>query len=163
MAEERLLGLTPALHMDAKDERVQCQLEINFIDCVCGDASVGALRALLPGPAALHGEGEGQQSCLCCSGHLQQRGGGSGGTSGQFCGHDIRCGICINYPWAAQYNTWLLIKLTPKGVVFSFLFFLHKIPGIWAQEGSFCASVFTDLAKLVLKRVNRTVPVALAN
>ena len=34
VAEERLLGLTPALHMDAKDERVQCQLEINFIDCV---------------------------------------------------------------------------------------------------------------------------------
>ena len=27
-----------------------------------------------------------------------------------------------NAPWAAQYNTWLLIKLTPKGVVFSFLF-----------------------------------------
>ena len=26
-------------------------------------------------------------------------------------------------PWAARYNTWLLIKLTPKGVVFSFLFF----------------------------------------
>ncbi len=26
-------------------------------------------------------------------------------------------------PWAARYNTWLLIKLTPKGVVFSHLFF----------------------------------------
>ncbi len=25
--------------------------------------------------------------------------------------------------WAARYNTWLLIKLTPKGLVFSFLFF----------------------------------------
>ncbi len=24
--------------------------------------------------------------------------------------------------WAARYNTWLLIELTPKGVVFSFLF-----------------------------------------
>ena len=24
--------------------------------------------------------------------------------------------------WAARYNTWLLIKLTPKGVTFSFLF-----------------------------------------
>ena len=24
--------------------------------------------------------------------------------------------------WAARYYTWLLIKLTPKGVVFSFLF-----------------------------------------
>ncbi len=26
-------------------------------------------------------------------------------------------------PWAALYNTWPLIKLTPKGVVFSLLFF----------------------------------------
>jgi len=26
--------------------------------------------------------------------------------------------------WAAQYNTWLCIKLTPKGIVFSFLFLL---------------------------------------
>jgi hypothetical protein len=32
---------------------------------------------------------------------------------------------CIDFTpcWAAQYNTWLLIKLTPEGVVFSsFLF-----------------------------------------
>ena len=28
-----------------------------------------------------------------------------------------------DHPWAARYDTWLLIKLTPKGVVFSFLFF----------------------------------------
>jgi len=28
-------------------------------------------------------------------------------------------------PWAAQYNTWLLSKLTPKGMVFSFLFFFY--------------------------------------
>ncbi len=28
-----------------------------------------------------------------------------------------------NSLWAARYNTWLLIALTPKGVVFSFLFF----------------------------------------
>jgi len=27
------------------------------------------------------------------------------------------------WPWAARYNTWLLIKLPPKGVVFSFLFY----------------------------------------
>ncbi len=32
-------------------------------------------------------------------------------------------------PWAARYNTWLLIKLTPKGVVFSFLFFSQLGPG----------------------------------
>ncbi len=25
--------------------------------------------------------------------------------------------------WAARYNTWLLMKMTPKGVVFSFLFY----------------------------------------
>lgn len=24
-------------------------------------------------------------------------------------------------PWAAQYSTWLLIGITPKGVIFSFL------------------------------------------
>ncbi len=29
----------------------------------------------------------------------------------------------LHATWAARYNTWLLIKLTPKGVVFSFLFF----------------------------------------
>ena len=28
--------------------------------------------------------------------------------------------------WAARYNTQLLVKLTPKGVVFSFLFFSRK-------------------------------------
>ena len=31
--------------------------------------------------------------------------------------------LCHRQPtWAAQYNPWLIIKLTPKGVVFSFLF-----------------------------------------
>ncbi len=36
----------------------------------------------------------------------------------------MACALGTN-PWAAQYNTWLLIelKLTLKGVVFSFLFF----------------------------------------
>jgi len=34
-------------------------------------------------------------------------------------------------PWAVRYNTWLLTKLTPKGVVFSFLFF--QIRHIMAQ------------------------------
>ncbi len=31
--------------------------------------------------------------------------------------------LLIYHPWtwAARYNTWLLIELTPKGVVFSFL------------------------------------------
>jgi len=30
-------------------------------------------------------------------------------------------------PWAARYNTGLLINLTPKGVVFSFVFFLDRL------------------------------------
>ena len=32
--------------------------------------------------------------------------------------------------WAAQYNTWLLINLTPKGVFFSFFSFL-PLPQFW--------------------------------
>ena len=31
-------------------------------------------------------------------------------------------------PWAAQFKTWLLMKLTPKGVVFSF----HEI--VWCGQ-----------------------------
>eukprot|EP00891_Asterochloris_glomerata_P009655 jgi/Astpho2/9655/gw1.00146.70.1_t len=34
VAEELRLGLTPMPHMNAKDEHVQCSLEMNFIDCV---------------------------------------------------------------------------------------------------------------------------------
>ena len=30
--------------------------------------------------------------------------------------------VALPASWAARYNTWLLIKLMPKGVVFSFLF-----------------------------------------
>ena len=44
------------------------------------------------------------------------------------------------HPWTALYNTWLLIKLTPKGVVFSFLvlsaasnFDLGAVPAYVAQ------------------------------
>ncbi len=33
--------------------------------------------------------------------------------------------------WAAQHNTWLVIKLMPKGVVFSFLF-----SGLTCNDGS---------------------------
>ncbi len=33
-------------------------------------------------------------------------------------------------PWAAQYNTWLLIKLTPKGVFCSFLFLFVFLPDV---------------------------------
>ncbi len=38
--------------------------------------------------------------------------------------HSLQCYHIL--AWAARYNTWLLIKLTLKGVVFSFLFFLFK-------------------------------------
>ena len=33
--------------------------------------------------------------------------------------------IIHHHDWAAWYSTRLLVNLTPKGVVFSFLFFLH--------------------------------------
>ena len=33
--------------------------------------------------------------------------------------------VLLISPWAARYNTWLLIRLTPKGVDFSFLFSVH--------------------------------------
>ncbi len=36
--------------------------------------------------------------------------------------------ICYcKHVWAARYNTWLLIKLTPKGIVFSFLFLIANM------------------------------------
>ncbi len=46
--------------------------------------------------------------------------------------------------WAAWYNTWLHIKLTPKGVVFSFLFFLN-----FDWRGLF--AVFADVAWAALQ------------
>ena len=39
---------------------------------------------------------------------------------------------CINLSWAAWYNTWLLVKLTPKDEVFSFLFINLK-DAFWAS------------------------------
>ena len=100
MAEERRLGLTPALHMDAKDERVQCQLEINFIDCVvtplwehcahCFPAlqpcmeRLRANRAAYAALAQCSAQEVAQvclkasvlhklaQSCLCCPGTMQR-------------------------------------------------------------------------------------------
>ena len=45
------------------------------------------------------------------------------------------------HSWAARYNTWLLIKLTPKGIVFSFLFlflfFSFKVPH-WSSVSAVC-------------------------
>ena len=34
----------------------------------------------------------------------------------------VSCANVSATAWAAQHNTWLLVKLTPKGIVFSFLF-----------------------------------------
>jgi len=36
-------------------------------------------------------------------------------------------GVCtVTRTWAAGYDTWLLLKLTPKGTVFSVLFFSYR-------------------------------------
>ncbi len=45
----------------------------------------------------------------------------------------INIGVVL-ITWAAWYNTWLLIKLTPKGVVFSFLLFSR--PDLEGQASS---------------------------
>ena len=122
MAEERLLGLTPALHMDAKDERVQCQLEINFIDCVVTplwEHCAHCFPALQPCMERVRANRAAYAALANCSNEEVAQVGLQ--SLSHFCGHNIRCGICIKHPWAAQYNTWLLIKVTPKGVVISFL------------------------------------------
>ena len=55
--------------------------------------------------------------------------------------------ICSNGAWAARYNTWLLIKLTPKGIVFSFLFsngcMLHQITICKLSMSHSCCTSFT--------------------
>ncbi len=38
---------------------------------------------------------------------------------------------CNSNDWATRYNTWLLIKLTPKGAVFSFLFLFLVFPPLF--------------------------------
>ncbi len=64
--------------------------------------------------AAVHGV---KNICLLLLNDAE--GGGPGGG-----GHIIALQASSSMrPWAARYDTWLLIKLTPKGVVFSFLFF----------------------------------------
>ncbi len=50
------------------------------------------------------------------------------------------------FTWAARYNTWLLVKLTPKGVVFSFLshflfFTLHRFTAVQLALGLTCVVV----------------------
>ena len=40
--------------------------------------------------------------------------------------HNIHIHVLL-LSWAARHNTWLLIKLTPKGVIFSFLLIMVQI------------------------------------
>ncbi len=42
--------------------------------------------------------------------------------------HLSLCDLPYWAAWAARYNTWLLIELTPKGVVFSFVLFSFHLP-----------------------------------
>ena len=48
---------------------------------------------------------------------------------------NCRCPVHLG-TWAARYNTWLLIKLTLKGVVFCFLFYIWVVipdlTGMWS-------------------------------
>ena len=64
--------------------------------------------------------------------------------------HALGCGAC---PWAAWYNTWLVVKLTLKAVIFSFLWGLsagdfgvyewasqaYNQPVIWTVEETYFA------------------------
>ena len=47
--------------------------------------------------------------------------------------------------WAARYNTWLFIKLTPKGVVFSFLFFSFLFCSVLFCSVLFCSVLFCSV------------------
>ena len=52
--------------------------------------------------------------------------------------------------WAARYNTWLLIKLTSKGVVFSFLFSDSCcVQDLVQQRGRFCSSQQSRIDELM--------------
>ena len=54
--------------------------------------------------------------------------------------------------WAAWYNTGLLIKLTPKGVVFSFLCSLLPLPGVHCNKQKLCNFVVRLLKKGIFHR-----------
>ncbi len=45
------------------------------------------------------------------------------GPTGHVTAHEGSRDVYVPWTWAARYNTWLLIKLAPKGVDFSFSFF----------------------------------------
>ncbi len=42
--------------------------------------------------------------------------------------------LVLYWPWAARYDTWLLITLTPKGVVFSVLLSLVLVQTAQASQ-----------------------------
>ena len=52
--------------------------------------------------------------------------------------------VFIDRSWAARYNTWLLIKLTPKGVVLSFLFLTGSCTQ-HAMEKAACLTITNQL------------------
>jgi len=91
VAEERLLGLTPALHMDAKDERVQCQLEINLIDCVVTplwEHCAHCFPALQPCMERVRANRAAYAALANCSNEEVAQVGLQ--SLSHFCGHDIR-------------------------------------------------------------------------
>ncbi len=53
--------------------------------------------------------------------------------------------------WAAWYITWLLIKLTPRGVVFSFLFSCEQA-AMLCPEGSTCLQPISALPLLLIQQ-----------
>ena len=55
--------------------------------------------------------------------------------SGFMLDHDaVHMQMVMLTSWAAQYNIWLLIKLTPKGIVL-FLFFIFMLTLFHCSEG----------------------------
>ncbi len=61
----------------------------------------------------------------------------------------IQPGLSRHSPWAAWYSTWLLIKLTPKGIVFSFRSFpfLFLLP---QRHTATCRIAMVPISKVTL-------------
>ena len=53
--------------------------------------------------------------------------------------------MCTFTTWAAWYNNWLLIELTPKGAVLSFLFCTFTPESLTAQGGDRVLCQYPDL------------------
>jgi len=72
---------------------------------------------------------------------------------------DETCDMCdIADPWAAQYNTRLLNKLTPKGVVISFLSVtLLTVKLHWLDA---CLSVYADMHVFDVSAMGRMLTVS---